>query len=1859
MTGKTIIQSLKKITIKRWALFIALAVCLTGAIYGYVRYLNAHKTQLTVRVPMPAGVHVKDQQVFVQKPSYLELYAKAPNETDSAGLFRQELLQDSEQLNSLLRITPQVRGTWRFSPYNDHLIFEPENHWLPDHKYTVNVDKHLFENHVKLASQTVSFTTPSNEITLDEFFSLPGTQKKHMSVRGRAHFDYTVDPSAVQQVSLTVNKKPLQPQVQLDSSNRVLFIQYDNIPLTDQEQQIELNIKWNKKTVKQFLTLKPLHTFFNLKQVSVLPPAHIGENYTLAAEFTDLVDAQKMGAAGQVKAFLLPFEKGRNWKELPLESVRNNLNKSTPVTLKAIPGLSAVPSFHMTSNLQTRDQKRYIFVEFEPGITSDSEFVSKETKAFVLPVPKWPKRLKMIGTGSVLSLHNDHTLQFVSQGFNEANVTLSRIRRSDINHLVSQSHGDISSPCFGYTYRNYYDDDDFPEDPNEEVCSDSNSFNEYDISEVFTKKIPLANTGTKPNFFTLDLNNYLQGNSSGLFIVKVTDKNLDVVQKRLILISDIGLMYKEEAKGFKVFALSLSSQQPLADAKVDLLARNGTVIKSRYTNAQGMAEFETAADTTPDKEPVAFIVQQNNDYSFIPIGNSNREIGYGRFDIGGLDTRWRQNNLDVLLFTDRGIYRPGDRVNFALIAKNKQWASTAGLPLQIKIEDPRGKTVFDKKVSLSGEGLRDFSFNTEPSSATGEYYIRAYHENKEFISDTSFEVKEFEEDKLKVKARIIGSANKGWQLPEGLQTKVEVQNLFGTPAVGNPVQLQLLLEPRAFKFAAYSDYSFSDVIRDSKPVYNEKTKLPTLTTNTEGEVEQPIDLSSYAVGTYALTVRAEAFEQESGKSVTASASTLVSPNPYVIGYKTKADLAYIPQHSRQTIDFIAVDPNLNQIAADELTLSLVSRQYVSVPVRSGNTFRYQSVLQETPLSDTPFQIKKNGTSYSLPTNNPGMYALEIYNAAHDKITRLEFMVSGNANISYNLERNAELRLNMEKTTVNPGDTLQFNVTAPYTGIGLITLEKDKVYAYKWFKTTTTSSVQTITVPQELVGSAYLNVSFLRAADSREILINPHSYATVPFYVIPEKHISSIDLKTQPLVQPGDTLKITYTTPQPTKLILYGASEGILQVARYKLPNPIAYFFQKQRLGVRSFQMWDLVMADPRILKEVYGIGGDSDAQAAMAELGLNPFARKTEKPVAFWSGILEASSAPRTFTYQVPDYFNGKIRVMAVAVSSQTAASTQQEVIVRAPLVLSAGGPVAVSPEDTFETSVKVSNNHEQTTQDEVTVGIEVSDNLQVIGDTKKTVHVPYGQEERVSFQVKALNGLGNAQINFTATLAQPLSAAKRQLTLSVRPASAYRVSVDTGEGKGNFTIKKFTQRPMYAPFSKRQIALSPSPLVAAVGLGAYLEKFPHGCTEQIVSQVFPSIVFYKSTGNSATAHDAFEKTQKLLQMRQQSNGGFALWDESNRVDTYASLYAFHMLTEAEQMGYPVSQDLKTRALRWVTDTASGKDFSSPRYKAYAYYLAARNGVLLTSELYNLEEYLNKNQPDWKNSVTGVYIAAVYKLLKSDEKALSILKAYKPEKTYSFYSDYDSSFARHATYLYIVGMHFPQLLQEQKTKQVLSEVLNDIQAQRYNTMTSSLSILALHAYAQNVSFETSALEVLADGKPLTLTSREDQVMIADFAPETKSFEIKSQNNQPLYYVITQQGYDNAPVKAESNGLSVARVYQVPQPEGQLGDEIEVKVTAKASKKAVENAVITDLLPGGMMLVPGSLTATNTIDYADEREDRLLIYGPLRTATTTYTYKVKLTTVGTFRVPAVVAGSLYDTSLWATGAETTFTVKPRD
>ena len=181
---------------------------------------------------------------------------------------------------------------------------------------------------------------------------------------------------------------------------------------------------------------------------------------------------------------------------------------------------------------------------------------------------------------------------------------------------------------------------------------------------------------------------------------------------------------------------------------------------------------------------------------------------------------------------------------------------------------------------------------------------------------------------------------------------------------------------------------------------------------------------------------------------------------------------------------------------------LVERKYVSVLTKQDNgTYKYESVKKEVPLSEKPLSVGQGGARWTVPSDKPGDFALLVRDEHDIDLHRIEFTVAGDANISRSLEKNAELQLSLKKKDIGPGDEIEMQIKAPYVGAGLITVERDRVYAHKWFKTDTTASIQTIKLPDDFEGSGYVSVAFIRDIGSNEVFMSPLSYGVVPFSVI--------------------------------------------------------------------------------------------------------------------------------------------------------------------------------------------------------------------------------------------------------------------------------------------------------------------------------------------------------------------------------------------------------------------------------------------------------------------------------------------------------------------------------------------------------------------------------------------------------------------------------------------------------------------------------------------------------------------------------------------------------------------------------------
>src|SRR5947199_7448747 len=155
------------------------------------------------------------------------------------------------------------------------------------------------------------------------------------------------------------------------------------------------------------------------------------------------------------------------------------------------------------------------------------------------------------------------------------------------------------------------------------------------------------------------------------------------------------------------------------------------------------------------------------------------------------------------------------------------------------------------------------------------------------------------------------------------------------------------------------------------------------------------------------------------------------------------------------------------------------------------------------------------------------------------------------------------------------------------------------------------------------------------------------------------------------------------------------------------------------LKVATAQFVDLIIPEFSLLRSLSAYGGGGDIQK------MNPFKRVTEKPVVFWSGILDSDKTQREVVYDVPDYFDGTLKIMAVAIANDTVGSSDRESLIRGPFVITPSVPVLAAPGDEFETGVTVANNVEGSGPNaEVELRAQPNEQLTIVSGSTQTLRI-------------------------------------------------------------------------------------------------------------------------------------------------------------------------------------------------------------------------------------------------------------------------------------------------------------------------------------------------------------------------------------------------------------------------------------------------------------------------------------------------------------------------------------------------------
>lgn len=1747
-----------------------------------------------------------------------------------------------KKIDTPIKIFPAISGSWQWIGQSE-LKFTPSVDWAPETTYKVSLPKKIFDSTYKIKPLDYKVKTPafSGIIKDKEFYEDP-KNPKIKRLTATLEFSHPVDIEDLKKkiIAKTSGGDMYALTVTPGNMNRIVYIVSDPIKIGAQEDFLTLMLKDTKNAyndkklqnkVQEKITIPSSSTFFKVGTIYTDTVLNVeNENdaeQIVFAEFTSSVSPSELE-----NYFNLYQYNGSCWK-FEEAYKKSNAPDAHPTIVLGVQDLpfDALPPDTENFKMHTfkydikNPNNTCVIAWVKRGLKSVDDFVLGQSQMRVMSAARFPTEIKVSFDGALLSLTGDKRLSFTARGLQKAKATLSRIDTQSINHLVSQTYGTFNDP----TFKSY-------------------SFNADNIADNFEETIFLNTSAPqKQNYASVDLNKYFQ-NKKGIFIATLEgyrqgDSYSTVKDSRLVMVTNLGIITKENKdKSTTVFVSDFAKGEPVMGAKVDVIGKNGVPVMTKLTDKNGTVTFPNLSDFKREKEPVAYVVTKDEDVSFMPLNRYDRQLNFARFNVDGIYAPQDMNTLKAFVFSDRGIYRPSETAYFGIIVKNADLKTPVGNEIKIDIRDNQGNQVYSKKTTVPSLGYLDFDFNISSMAKTGLYSVDIstlkngrYYES---IGETTIKVEEFTPETMRIKSSFEKAPLYGWVNDSHIKAVISLENLYGNPAAGNKVLGEFTLVPTTFNFSQWADFQFDDPLRDkSQTPAKVHEKLSDQETNSEGIATFDINLSDYNKGTYRLIFTADGLEAGSGRFVASQTSTLVSPAPYLVGYKKDGDLSYIHKNADRSIKFIAINPQLEAIDLNDIELQVWEISYVSTLVKQPNgTYKYQSVEKKEKRFEQTLSLPKEGMKYTLKTQQPGHYFLQLKKEAH-VLAHVPYTVEGSENISYSLEKNAELILKLNNAEYNTGDEIEMQITTPYTGYGLITIEKDGVVAYQWFKTDTLSSTQRIKVPQSLEGNAYVNVAFIRDLESNEIFMSPLSYAVAPFSINKANRKLNIDLQVPTVVKPGEKLSINFKANQKGKIIIWGVNEGILSYAKYKLPDPLAAFMPKQALQVNTWQIMDLILPDSRLLKNRSTSGGDSEAESALSR-NINPFMRKTDKPVAFFSGVINVDETKKTITYTVPDNFNGQIRVMAVGVSEKAFGNIQKETLVRGDFAMTPSAPFNVNPGDEFEVAATVTNMVEDSQNLKTTVTLQPSENFEILGQNSGVLELQEGVQQTVKFRVKALPILGDGTLTFIAKSGDYDS--KMSIHTGVRPPMAYVSELQAGSAKKEVTLNKYSLK-LYTEFQTKQIDVSTSPLVLARGLVQYLDKYPYGCTEQTVSRAFPMIAMLferPEIVKGVNVYELFDKAMNILKVRQTTSGGFTAWTTPGmQINDFDSIYAFHFLNYAKERGFNVSSTVFNRAAGYMKEIAKAtpKNEVENQNAAYSVYVLTLSGEVTTNYLINLENIISQNK-NWKKTLSAAYIAASYKLLGNEEKALQILGDYK----------LGSDTVKDARYLYLLASHFPKQFLNVKEKGV-EILLEPLKNGHMNSLSSSFSILALSAYPSSKEDDKNIL--FSKGQ----AAYGDFAML-NFSDLNPDEPLTITSPKAFYYTVTNQGFPKElPSQVLMNGMEVVKDIQ--NTDGQsitkasLGQEVIVKLRIKSnSKNAIKDVAVVDLVPGCFEILPDSVETTY-LDSYEIREDRAVFYLTATQKMTEISYKAKIIAKGNFIVPPTMASALYD---WDVKAHTT-------
>jgi len=1362
----------------------------------------------------------------------------------------------------------------------------------------------------------------------------------------------------------------------------------------------------------------------------------------------------------------------------------------------------------------------------------------------------------------------------------------------------------------------------------------------------------------------------------GAYVVKVQDitpgagasgdRDRPAAAYRTILYTDLALQTFRGAHGLDVVVRSLDSAKPLAGVTLTLLAQNNDELGSVKTDAQGRARFEAPllAGEGALRPRAVLAFGRKGDFTALDLERSPIDLSER-----GVDGRQAPPSIDAYMFTERGIYRPGETVRLSALIRDSEGRAVKDRKSQLVVRRPNGTEAVRQRLAEAvdaGAVIRDVPIAR--GAPRGRWTASLEVDGQDVpAGETAFTVEDFVPQKLKVELRADA---KPWDGQGSRDLAVTASFLYGAIGAGLPVQgeARLAVDPDPFPEAKGFQFGVAAERFDEQYLTLDNT-----ITDGAGAATLALTLPSRPDTTLPLRAYVNAAVLEpGGRAVREGAVIPVRLSRRYFGLRPAFEGADAPQNTPLAFEAIALDRAGKRVAQTALSWSLIEEDYGYDWYLEGGQWRWRRTGRDIPLNTGTVDVGADAAArIELGALPAGRYRLEVEGADHRTAYGFGVGWGGGAG-----DRDTPDVVAVAGPTdpAKPGGKVRIELKAPYAGEAQVIVATDRVLSSRTLRVSDKPAVVELAADKAWGAGAYVLVTVVTPRDPKSAPVPRRAVGVA--YVPIDMRKRTLDVSLAPdleKLRPQEAVEAAIEVKGasgPVYLTLAAVDEGILQLTKFVPPDPAKHFYGRRALGVELRddygRLLDPNLGAPALARQ----GGD-----ALGGEGLSVVPQKT---VALWSGLVTFKNGKGVVRLPAAD-LNGAVKLMAVAWTEDAVGSASKSVIVRDPVVADLTLPRFLAPGDEAQATLLLDNVEGAAGEYVATLRGEAAARLDA---APIRVRLAAGEQRVVRAPISA-NGVGLGAVRLTVE-GPGGYATTRVYPIEARAPFLPFTLTETDPQPVNAT---FVARPtLFEPFAEGTgqalVAYSPLRGIDPAALIQALERYPYGCTEQIVSVAAPLLYAesVKAANQSPTDPAVRARLQAAVNTlldRQAPDGAIGLWRAGdNGASPWIGAYAMDFLRRAREAGLvvpaapleegykalravarlddfaPVSYDFEVYQWRGSNDS---QELLRSRSGAFALYVLAKAGKANLGQLRYFADAKLKNEP---SPLARAQIGAALAHLGDRARARRAFAEAEKALGYENTGDWYQTPLRDLAQVIALAAEAGEDELAAKLSRRLEREARE--PERLSTQEQAALLAASDALLRKagpVAFSVDGGQ--AQAAPVRLAAGRLR------APVT----FKNVAQGQLFRTVSRTGAPAGPPPAAEAGFAIAK--RLHRMDGALadpsalrqGERIVVVLEGRAQDNRTHPALLADLLPAGLeiesVLRPedgriandwsgevregafGWIGAISRPRVAEAREDRFVAAADLRDGESfTFAYVARAVTPGSYALPGGQIEDMY-------------------